>query len=223
MILVLFYVFFMKTNIFLNLFQYNQSITGRVILGQIAGLFKSLEYFPTDVDFIGFSSLSNFLSRFFNYEYAERSARTIMSLFNPRGIELGTAGVMNSLFIAEAWANWGIAGILISPLWVGFLIETVYLILLKSAKTPIFLGIFALLSVKWPITGGVNDFIYSPLLITTVAFLIMLVFSGLFLKSSLKTTITPIKERKLSKKAQKQAIQHNQLNETPHDSLIFFK
>ena len=36
-----------------------------------------------------------------------RPARIVMSIINFLGIEAGTAGVMNTLFIGEAYANFG--------------------------------------------------------------------------------------------------------------------
>lgn len=185
LILLFFYIFIMQPEDILKLFSIRAGIGGRLILGQIAGLFKALEYFPFEVDFIGFDSFSMLFLKLLDFDFSERSARIIMGLFNPRGIELGTAGVMNSLFVAEAWANWGIIGVLLSPFWVGFIVEIVYLILLKRPKTPLYLGILAFLSLKWPITGGVNDFIINQTIVYTLMFLFLFLVSSFFLKNAL--------------------------------------
>lgn len=172
----------------IRLFYYNQGIVGRLILGQITGLYKMLEYFPQTVDFIGFSSISNLLADVLNFDYSERAARITMVLFNPSGVARGTAGVINSLFVAEAWANWGLLGVLFSPIWVGFVVETIYIIFLKCKKTPLLVGAFTFLSLKWPITGGVNEFIYYPMLLVLFAYLLFFVFSGKFLKETFRAS-----------------------------------
>ena len=50
----------------------------------------------------------------------QRSARVIMEYLNPEGVVSETTGVMNSLYMAEAYANFGNLGLLLSPIIVGF-------------------------------------------------------------------------------------------------------
>src|SRR5699024_87717 len=140
---------------------YNSGPVGRVVLGQASGTYLMFDMFPSKHDFIGFSSMSKFLSNLFGLEYTERAARLAMMDFNPRGIEEGTAGVMNSLFVAEAWANFGLIGVLISPLWVGFVIGNLYYFFLKKRKNPLWLALFVTFSFGGSFTGGFNDYIYN--------------------------------------------------------------
>src|SRR5690625_1705357 len=159
-----------------ELISYNTGPVGRVILVQSAGLFASFDVFPDQHSFIGFASISRLLSEVVGFEYVERSARIVMMLYNPWGIEAGTAGVMNTIFIGEAWANFGIIGILLSPLWVGFLLQTLNIFFLKSPKNPVYLAFFVSFSVGGSVTGGVNDYLYSgsTLMSATIFVMIML-------------------------------------------------
>jgi len=141
---------------------YNSGPIGRVILGQAAGLFIIFDLFPSEHDFIGLSSLSRFLADVFNYQYIDRAARIAMEEFNPSGVAEGEAGVMNSLFIAEAWANFGLIGVLAAPFWVGFLIHSLYTFFLRRPKSPLNLAFFVSFSIGGSVTGGVNDYIYNP-------------------------------------------------------------
>jgi hypothetical protein len=145
------------------------------------------DIFPVHYDFIGFSSLSNFLSNTLNYDYVDRAARIAMYHFNPRGVESGIAGVMNSIYIAEAWANFGLFGVLISPLWVGFLLQSLYIFFLRRPKNPVYLGFFVSFSIGGSVTGGFNDYIYNPGLVMMFmlfsAFMLMALFLRFFLKS----------------------------------------
>lgn len=158
------------------------AIGGRIIFGQAAGTFFSFEYFPSTHDFIGFSSISKNLSLVFGTDLSERAARIIMTIFNPSGIEAGKAGVMNSLFIAEAWANWGLFGVIIAPVYLGMFVQIIYMFFLKTKKTPIMLGLLTYLSYKLPITGGFNDFIYDRNLMLIFIIFISIYIAALFLK-----------------------------------------
>lgn len=170
------------------LFSINSGIGGRVFLSQAAGLYLSFAYFPSYNDFIGLGSLSSLLSSAFGIDYIDRSARIVMALFRPSAVEEGVAGVMNSLFIGEAWANFGLFGVIFAPIYVGFFIQTLFLFFLKSRKTPILLGSFAYFSYRMPITGGVNDFFYNPGMIIILFIFLNIYFLSLLLKKQ-KTSV----------------------------------
>lgn len=145
-----------------ELLSFREGIGGRILFSQAAGTYFSFEYFPQTVEFIGLSSFSPVLSGIFGVGETDRMARTLMALFHPDAVADGLAGVMNSLFIAEAWANFGILGVVLAPLYVGFVVQILFTFFLKRAKTPLMLGLLAHLSLNIPITGGLNDFIYNP-------------------------------------------------------------
>ncbi len=94
-----------------------------------------------------------------------------MTIVNSKGIENGTAGVVNSLFVAEAWANWGFYGVLISPIIVGMVIQIIFLFFLTHKKTPFMVGLFTYISIKLPVTGGFNDFIYNAVMFSIIIIL----------------------------------------------------
>lgn len=140
---------------------YNSGPLGRIILTQAAGTYYIFDLFPENQDFIGFSSISRYTSNLFGLEHLDRAARFAMVDFNPTGVEAGTAGVMNSLFVAEAWANFGLIGVLISPFWVGFVIGNLYYFFLNKTKNPLWLALFVSFSFGGSFTGGFNDYIYN--------------------------------------------------------------
>lgn len=157
------------------LFSFRTGIGGRVFFGQAAGTYFAFEHFPRTENFIGFGSLSSFLSGV-NGGYSERMARILMTIFNPEAVENGLAGVMNTLFMAEAWANFGLVGVILAPFYVGLVVQALFTYFLKSKKTPIKLGLLANCSLGIPIMGGFNDFIYNPgaLLIASIFGLVLL-------------------------------------------------
>jgi len=169
-----------------SFFSYNSGPLGRVVLGQAAGFYLMLDIFPHQHGFIGFSSISSFLSDLFEIEYVERAARITMADFNPRGLEEGTVGVMNSIFIAEAWANFGLVGVLVSPIWVGFLIQTLYLLFIRSRKTPLHLAAFVSFSLGGSVTGGINDYIYNGGFFLFSIIVMMIMFLAVVFEGSVK-------------------------------------
>lgn len=162
---------------------YNTGPLGRIILGQAAGIYIIFDIFPNNHGFIGLSSLSQFVSNLIGYEYTERAARVAMEFFNPRGIEGGTAGVMNTIFIAEAWANFGLVGLLLSPIWVGFLLQSLYIFFLKMPKNPLFLAFFVSFSFGGAVTGGFNDYIYNANVIMKIVIFIIIMGCALYLRT----------------------------------------
>lgn len=158
----------------IELFSYNRGIVGRIILSQCGGTFMTLDLFPSVIDHLGFSSVSSLWASLFNLEYSETSARLIMGELFPGAVMEGTAGVMNSLFIAEAWANFGWYGLIISPIYVGFIIQSLFLFFLKSPKTPFFLAFFVYYSARSSLTGGFNAYIYNPQVLLFLGLIILI-------------------------------------------------
>jgi len=188
LVLVLIVLLYLNTDqSFSVLLRYNFGPVGRVILSQQAGLYNMFSIFPDIYDHIGFSSLSGFLADIFGYQGSLSAARLTMMHVNPEGIADGTAGVQNTLFIGEAWANFGLVGVLLSPLWVGFCVQTLYIYILKSDKNPLFLAFFVFYSVGGSITGGLNAYIYNPEFITYIIYITLILFFALFLRQSLRT------------------------------------
>lgn len=191
-LLGIFYIFIMDyKGTFLDI---NSGPLGRILLGQIAGLYFHFVYFPEVVPFLHGTSFPSFISELFGYE-SVRSARIVMELVNPRGVESGTAGVMNTLFIGEAYANFGWVGVFVAIIYVGFFIQLMYITLIRLPKNPITIALFAYYSYSLPLTGGFFDFIYNPgmfitLIIILFFYIIVIIIHHLFVR------IKPIDIRK---------------------------
>ncbi|WP_167013485.1 O-antigen polymerase [Chitinophaga sp. Cy-1792] len=134
------------------------SITARIAISQISSLYKHMEIFPAEHAFIGFNSISQVLPFMTS---SERSARIVMEIASPSWIEMDMGGVYNTLFIGEAYANFGWIGVILCPIWIGFLIQTLFIVFIRLKKTPIFLGLFVFYSFNSNITGGVNEYFYN--------------------------------------------------------------
>lgn len=185
-ILLCMYVLLSDNLGFLNLSSYNTGIIGRIILSQSAGVYLSFDLFPFHVGHIGFSSLSNILSTLFDGEHSVRSAEILSANYNTQKYLNQSTGVINSLFIAEAWANFGLFGVIITPIYVGMLIQFLYLFFLKMPKTPLFMGLLVSFSYQGGINGGVNGYIYSVRPILTLLIFLTIYVIGHMASSNVK-------------------------------------
>lgn len=158
---------------------YNTGILGRILLSQASGLYLAFDYYPIVYDYIGFNSISNFFG-----EDRERMARELMIGVNEAAVLSGEAGVINTLFVAEAWANFGAWGVIFGVIWVGFFIQILYQFFIRGSKNPLKLGIYSYLCYKIPVTGGLNDFIYNPgLFFAAIIFALIYFFSKKIVRS----------------------------------------
>ena len=143
-------------------FSINTGPIGRLLMGQVAALPLTFDVFPQIVPFLNGASFPSWFISMFGIEHV-RSARLLMEIYSPAAVEAGTAGVMNTLFIAEAWANFGFIGFLLAPVIVGVVIQTVFYLLISMPKTPIYLAVMGHFVFGFPITGGFVGFLWNPI------------------------------------------------------------
>ena len=105
-----------------------------------------------------------------------------MGFYGSRSVYDGIAGVMNTNFVGEAYANFGWAGILFSIVWVGLFISLLFYMIIKIKKTPATIAFLAVITktIGAMSQGGFFDFIYSfSVIVTIIGFLIIIYFSNI--------------------------------------------
>lgn len=143
---------------------------------QVAGLPLHFEVFPNRVSFLRGGSFPAWMSNsVFGVEHV-RSARVLVQVYNPRGIEAGTAGGINTLFMGEAWANFGWIGFLIAPIVVGTVVQFIHNLLVSLPKTPLSVGLMGYYMFRLGITGGFVGFVWNA----TWLVLAVIVMVGLY-------------------------------------------
>jgi len=158
------------------------SILSRIFVAESAAIFLAYEYVPNSMDFIGVKGISNLFAALVG-EKRTMYGRSLFELYNPSAVLNNTAGYIVGLFTTEAWVLFGILGVLLSPLYVGFFVQSFHNILLKLPKTPIFMGAYVFITLKWSLTGGVSQFLY-PIILFVMVFLIvqLILVSNMFQK-----------------------------------------
>lgn len=157
---------------------YSSGPIGRIILAQISPFFLHLDVFSHSIGFLDERGLPSFIVNMFDMEQI-RSARLVMENIFPENVDKGIAGVLNTIFIAEAFAMYGYLGILISIIYVAILVQIIYIVFVRLPKTPVTVALFIFFTINIPRTlvGGFSDFLFNPiwifLTVVCVGFLIV--------------------------------------------------
>jgi len=155
-----FFIMGIKENV-INIFIAKNGFIGRQLIGQVIGLFYSFEVFPKYETFQGLSQvLPNFLSRLMDVQATERGMSLLWKYLDYERTLLGITGTLNSYYLSEAWYLWGRWGAILSPIYLGILLQALHIGFLKSKKNPVNLAFYSYVSFI-SITGGFAQFLYD--------------------------------------------------------------
>lgn len=161
----------------------------RVIFTQAGTLMYHFDFFPQHFPFLMGRSLSGTIIKVLSSDLTPlRSAKVIMAFYGSRSVYEGTAGVMNALFIGEAYANFGAIGLLLSIVYISLLFGMIYYLFTKKfRKTALNVALFGILTSELAsITqGGFFDFIYSANIIIIVLLFIFVNYLSKFLEKKI--------------------------------------
>ena len=158
-----------------SLFSIYTGPMGRIIFTQIATLFLHIEAFPMYHAYLHGASFNSWMSFVIPNAEGLRSGRVVMSIYNAAGVEAKTAGVMNTVFIGEAYANFGYIGIIIAPIIFGIVIGFFAYLLTGLKKTPTIILLYVQMTLQFItiIEGGFVDIFYSA---STIFLIIIVIF-----------------------------------------------
>lgn len=173
LLVVLLYILFFD-NLKLSNFAYNVGPIGRLIFTQIAGLYFHIYVFTEKEPFLMGSSFPQWMISVFDKEHV-RSASIVIEYTHPDSVEQGIAGVINTLFIGEAFANFGYLGVIISIITAGIILQLMYIVFIRLTKSPVVIAAFVYFIMNFSaiITGGIVEFVYNVGMI----FVIVICFS----------------------------------------------
>lgn len=140
--LICVYVIFVSTDI-ATIFSL---IFDRVFIAQISAVYLSLEHYSWGGD-IGFASMNNLFTKLMSYKSQSAASEELMRVYFPEMISLGGWNI-NGLYIHEAWSNFGVIGLLIGPLLVGFENALLLRYIVSFNKTPLLCGFYSLFSIS---------------------------------------------------------------------------
>ena len=133
----LMYIYFMNAPDFWSGISYGIS---RLFTGQMQSLHHYLTIFPEQLDFLGGLSFPN-PRGIFPYEPVSIT-KLVYSIIFPEMIAKGIVGSSPTFFWGEMYGNFGYAGIIIPPFFVGYWIYWLNILMFKLPMTPIVLSFF---------------------------------------------------------------------------------
>ena len=133
--LIVFYIFFTDSE---DAFSAFGSIFSRALAGSIQPAYHYLEFFPHHQDFLMGRSFPNPGGILPIEPY--KMTIEVMNWVDPN--DYGIVGTMPTVFWAEAYANFGILGVVFVPFVIGVVVYTVYYFVDKIENTPIKIGFF---------------------------------------------------------------------------------
>lgn len=153
--------------------------SGRILLGQLANYYQCFNIFPNLHPFLWFSTTGQFIHETLGLTYLPDYGIIIMAFENLKAVAAGAAGHASTFFMGEAWANFGLFGFLIAPLWVGCFIQILHVFFLNRGKTIINISLYASVTLALPILTNLKGFYYPAGLmqIVVMTFLLLLIKS----------------------------------------------
>jgi hypothetical protein len=153
-----------------QLFDPKSALWSRTFISSYGGYVLSLELFPNTITQptwqIGIPSIILNTLDLPNTE----SARLLMMHINPMGVASGEANLISSYYLGEAWANYGIIGIITAPFVVGFVVQSVHVFLLRHKKEPLIIAFYAYITTHWLLISGYVNILYLKQLVFPVFF-----------------------------------------------------
>lgn len=160
-----------------ELLSFTHGPVSRLMVSQIAGLFMHVQIFPDIHEYLRGASFPKIISTIIGFpSYGQRSGRVVMGVLYPSSVANNSSGVMNTLFAAEAYANFGILGVIIAPIIVAFCLSVIPNFILKQDKNPFTISIYILFTFCYEqaLIGGFVDYIYNALLIVLLFVFILM-------------------------------------------------
>ena len=147
-------------------------IVERIVVDEVSGSYLMFEIFPKDYTHIGFTSITSFVE-FFGFEHSQPAARIAMEhAFGDRAFK--TMNLLSTYYLGEAWANFGILGVILSPIYVGLVIGLSATYLRNVSKSPTSVALMSYMVLPSSISSQFNNFLINPtFLIIGCTFLIL--------------------------------------------------
>ena len=156
----------------------------RIFIDEVSGTFLMFDIYPSTYDHIYFQSLSEFLSNLFGFNKVDNAQRaTMLYAFGERA-ESGLFNQLSTYFLGEAWANFGFYGVIVGPIYIGFILGFFINLIIRAKKTFLSVSVLTYFSFSSSISSQFNNYIYnSNIIIISLIMILILIYSNLTIRS----------------------------------------
>lgn len=152
----------------------------RTLMTQTGTMFLHFDAFQEKEDYLMGQSFPSEFDIFNKFEKHDiRSGRVVMEKYNKSAVQKGIAGVMNTIYIGEAYANFGFVGVVMSTIWIAIVVGFCVKKLIASKKNPLNIAVYTQISMLLVLCfqGGVIDYFYNiSILFILMIYLILFIF-----------------------------------------------
>lgn len=185
---IIFYMNFMDSSSVISAIS---SASSRILTGQLQPAYHYLEIFPTHIGFLWGQSFPN-PGGWLPFENFRLTVE-VMHYVNARLDSSGIVGSMPTIFWGEAYANFGVMGVFIVPLFIGYFIYYLNILLYQLQPNPLSIALFIYTAEYISRLSGTG---FSNYLVSLPLFLMMTVsFIALFFVNNGKIKITTKRSR----------------------------
>ena len=171
--LILFMMFmFFYNNEFTDILEL---LSGRLFIAQIAGSYLSVEYYGTVAPFKYFDAILFRLDLLLGNVPTMQTSEELVRYYYQELYDNNLWKNVNSFIIQGSWADFGIIGVIIAPIWCASIIYFSCLYIYKRDKTASNLAIYSYSAIFMvSLSTNFNNFIYSSGFILTILIWIFL-------------------------------------------------
>ncbi len=162
-----------------DFFTYNKGPIGRIILTQVAPTYIHIDRYDEVYPYLREEGLPSAILQLYDEDPVRSSTRLMADLF-PDKVAEGTAGVLNTLYVGELYASFGWFGVILGTVFLGIIIQSFYILVLRLPKHPILVSLLIFYTINIPrgLVGGFSDLIFNSTWITlTIIVLFPLLFA----------------------------------------------
>lgn len=125
---LLFFIYYLVVSS--DIYQIKKLIFERIFFAQMAIVYYSYDYYNSS-NFIGLNSLSGIFNKIFDLSQEPPSSEILMKVYFNEMLAGGGWNI-NGIYISEAWSNFGWFGVILAPIYVGFVVCLLYVILART-------------------------------------------------------------------------------------------
>lgn len=139
----------------------------RFVVDQVSGTFLMFDIYPRVYGHIGLCSTVQMVASSL-CQNTTPAARVAMEYAFPVATELGIMNLLSTYYLGEAWANYGLFGVLFAPIYVGMVVSIFYFSAFKFSKNPFALAYLSFISFGTGFSIHFNGYVYNSLLWATL-------------------------------------------------------
>tara|TARA_B110000046_G_C13026363_1_gene414332 strand:- start:3582 stop:4925 length:1344 start_codon:yes stop_codon:yes gene_type:complete len=172
-----------ETTILRQITNVQSAFFGRIFLVSYFGFPLSLEFYPDSIHAAtALYGVPGPILDILNLE-GHDSARELMIHMYSSNVDQGSANLISSYYLAEAWSAFGYVGLVLAPFIVGGVIQLTHVLLIKLPKDPLFIAFYALITTKWLVLSGFSPFLTMKILFPMIVAATLYFFRNTLIRS----------------------------------------